>query len=103
MCINSVHKGIVNKLHKMMISCEEAGVLANKREVTKLSFKERFNLMIHTAGCKVCRIAQKQLKILSECIQKGSDNIEIGIYTDHLTESYKAEMQKLINSKLSAR
>ncbi len=86
-------------MQKMMISCEEAGILANKGDVDKLSFSEKFNLQLHLAGCKACRMAQKHIKLISDCFRYGAAKIEQGTYEKHLTETFRAELQELIDTK----
>ena len=83
-----------------MISCEEASILAGKKEAHELSLREKMNLKFHLMGCSACRMAHKQFKIICNCLRNGSEKIEKGIYSKSLSVQYKSELQELINAKL---
>jgi hypothetical protein len=100
MCFKYLQNSLTAKMHQMMISCEEASILAGKKEAHELSLGGKMNLKFHLMGCSACRMAHKQFKMISDCLQNGSKKIEEGIYARSLSVQYKSELQELINAKL---
>ncbi len=49
-----------------MISCKEATDFITKKEESKLSLRQRFQLWKHLAVCNFCRLFAKQNKILTK-------------------------------------
>lgn len=47
-------------MHFMMISCEKATELVDKRQAVGLSMTERIKLHFHTAMCDACRLYEEQ-------------------------------------------
>ncbi len=61
----------MKKLMKLiMLSCKNASELIAKKSVVNLSLKETIQLHIHTSMCDVCKIYQKQSKIVDELLFK---------------------------------
>jgi len=78
---------------KMMISCESATLFVSKKEEHKLSLRERFQLLIHLAVCKFCRLFEKQNRFLLHQLKHASTSVS-------LSESEKETLQIKINSEL---
>lgn len=57
-----------------MISCKEASEYAVKKSEGKLSFKQRFDLWLHQAICKMCKTFQKQIDWIDGVAPKISSN-----------------------------
>lgn len=55
-----------------MINCEEVTYLIEKRELKKLTFKEKINLKLHSAMCKLCRNYENDSRVLGKIIKKLS-------------------------------
>lgn len=54
----------------MLLSCKEATLLVEKKQVYPLTFKEKIRLYIHTKMCFVCNIYQHQSQIMEKAISK---------------------------------
>jgi hypothetical protein len=51
------------------LSCRRAEELIAKKEVAKLTLKERFSLWYHKKKCKKCRLYQRQYTIICRAIK----------------------------------
>jgi hypothetical protein len=60
-------KGLMNK---MMLSCEKATLLIEKKSGEKLRSTENFQLKMHTAMCKACKQYQRQSMFLNDAITR---------------------------------
>ncbi len=47
-------------MNKLMLSCQAATELMEKKHQGELSFKQRMHLFFHTAMCSACRQYEKQ-------------------------------------------
>ncbi|MDZ4845109.1 MAG: hypothetical protein SH857_06115 [Chitinophagales bacterium] len=54
-----------------MISCKKAGELIEKKNAEKLSLPESFQLRLHSAMCDICRLYEKQSKLINNLLKKG--------------------------------
>lgn len=54
----------------LLLSCKEATLLIEKKQVYPLTFKENIRLYIHTKMCFVCNIYQYQSQIMEKAISK---------------------------------
>jgi hypothetical protein len=57
-------------MNKMLLSCKEATLLIEKKQVYPLAFKENIRLYIHTKMCFVCNIYQYQSRVMENAILK---------------------------------
>lgn len=57
-------------MNKMLLSCKEATLLIEKKQVDSLTFKEKIRLYIHTRMCIVCNKYQHQSRIMEDAILK---------------------------------
>lgn len=88
----------MRKKRKIATNCEKATFMIEKKIFGALSFKEKWELKIHLAGCEPCRIFQRQSKLI--------DKIVGNIFNESLQEKlkldgqYKEELQQSIDEKL---
>jgi hypothetical protein len=60
----------MNKLKKIQYNCRQATFLIEKRQITRLSFREVIELRIHLAGCSVCRLFDKQSHLINALVKQ---------------------------------
>lgn len=61
-------------IHVIMLSCQKATELIDKKSVAGLSVKEDLQLQMHTAICDGCKTYQKQIKLIDELLVKHLRN-----------------------------
>jgi len=86
-------------IKKIQYNCRHATYLIEKRQHTSLTLKERVQLAIHLSGCSVCRLFQRQSRMINRMVRKlfqTSDQQE-----RRLDEGFKREMQEKINERLT--
>lgn len=87
----------MSKERKIATNCEKATFIIEKKKTAALSLKENLELTIHLAGCEVCRIYQRQSKII--------DKVAFDIFVKpvdkevQLDKNYKEKLQKTIDEK----
>ncbi len=86
-------------IKKIQYNCRHATYLIEKRQHTSLTIKERVHLVIHLVGCSVCRLFQRQSRMINRAARElfreatGQGHV--------LDEDLKREMQERINERLS--
>jgi len=89
----------MNKLKKIQYNCKQATFLIEKRQLTKLTFREAIELRIHLAGCSVCRLFDQQSHIINALVKqllKDADKHEI-----RLDDQYKQQLHTRIEDELN--
>lgn len=61
-------------IHVVMLSCQKATELIDKKSVAGLSVKENLQLQMHTAICDGCKAYQNQSKLIDELLLKHLRN-----------------------------
>jgi len=85
-------------IKKIQYNCREATYLIEKRQHVRLTIKERVHLLIHLSGCSVCRLFQRQSRMINRIVKT--------LFRDaageqrRLDENVKREMQEKINERL---
>jgi hypothetical protein len=72
------------------MSCEKTSFLIEKRELSKLSFREKISMRIHLLWCKLCKKYESDSKVLGK-ILKALHKHEPH---EHLSQSEKEELKK---------
>ena len=85
-------------LKNIIYNCRQATYLIEKRQHTRLSFREWMELMIHLAGCSVCRLFRRQSRLIQRLMHQFFGQAANRQY--HLDESRKEEMQRRIDERL---
>jgi hypothetical protein len=86
-------------IKKIIYNCRHATYLIEKRQHTTLTLKERLHLVIHLSGCSVCRLFQRQSRMINRLVR--------GLFhaadPEHrkLDDRFKREMQERINERLT--
>jgi len=85
-------------IKKIQYNCRHATYLIEKRQHTSLSIKERIQLVIHLSGCSVCRLFQRQSRMINrvarELFQRSAGEQRT------LDDTFKREMQERINERM---
>ena len=89
---------VKNTMMKMMISCEKATYLVDKKQYTHLHLKEKLDLEFHLMTCKFCKLYQVESLLINKELTKV---FKLDGKEATLTEEQKARIQEKINSKLS--
>ena len=83
----------MEKLMRMlMISCQKAGELIEKKIDKQISLVERFELFFHTSVCNACRTYEKQSKLIQKAIDHRHKPPQKPA-PDHLKEKLKEQLK----------
>lgn len=88
----------MNEIKKIVYNCREATFLIEKKQLGKITFKERIKLKIHLFGCSVCRVFEQQSSMINRMVKNflnTSQHTEV-----KLDEHFKKELQEQIEEKL---
>lgn len=88
----------MNEFEKIAYNCRKATLLIEKKQLARLTLRERMELKIHLAGCSVCKLFQQQSVLINKQIRSllrtpAQD-------TRLLDDEYKQVLQDKINEKL---
>lgn len=87
-----------NKLMiKMMLSCEKATELIEKKHHKNLSFNEQFQLKLHTSMCNACKSYEKQSKVIESALNMLSKEEAT---SNKIDENQVKSLEKKIIDKL---
>lgn len=89
----------MRKKRKIANNCEKATFMIEKKIFGALSVTENRELKIHLAGCEVCRIYQRQSRIIDKAASTFFNKIDDKALK--LDEDYKKNMQETIEEKLN--
>ena len=96
----SMSNNPIGTIRKIQKNCRQATYLIEKRQHTKLTWKERVHLIIHLAGCSMCRLFRRQSRqinrLLHDIFRRPRGN------SHSLDEKFKQELQDKINQKPSS-
>ena len=89
----------MNELKKIAYNCRKATLLIEKKQLAKLTLREKMELNIHLTGCSVCKLFQQQSLLINRQIKRllQSSMLE----KRSLDEKYKKELQEKIEKKLT--
>ncbi len=86
-------------IKKMQYNCRHATYLIEKRQLKPLNIKERIFLVIHLSGCSVCRLFQRQSRMINRMVRGLFHPSRV--QDRKLDEDFKREMQERINERLN--
>lgn len=64
-----------------MITCKQATKFISQKEEGKLSLRQRWQLWMHLGVCEICRIFQKQNKIIIKSTSHIHEYIDVSLST----------------------
>lgn len=88
----------MNRLRKISNNCKQATFLIEKKLVSKLTIREKFELAIHLAGCSLCRMFQRQSMVINRLSHQLFNNAQQD--EKKLDEFFKKELQDKIDKEL---
>jgi hypothetical protein len=89
----------MDELTKIAYNCKKATFLIEKQEIGVITLREKLELKIHLAGCKVCRVFQQQSAAINSMVKN--------LFIHHppadakLDDEFKNELQHLIEGQLN--
>ena len=89
----------MSELKKIAYNCRKATFLIEKKQIDRLTLREKLELKIHLAGCSVCRTFQQQSIVINKMVRDllhSAQNREIT-----LDKEFKDELQNRIEEELS--
>lgn len=86
----------MNEIKKIAYNCHQATLLIEKKQLTKLSLREKFELKLHLSGCSVCRVFQQQSMLINKLVKSYAAAKK----EETLDEAYKKKLQEQIDNKL---
>ncbi|MFD2863619.1 hypothetical protein [Mucilaginibacter antarcticus] len=85
-------------LKKIRYNCKGATLLIERKLITGLTLRQKAELRIHLYGCSVCRVFEKQSRLINIMVQQlfksNSSNF-------HLEEGFKHKLQNRIEEELN--
>lgn len=88
----------MNDIKKIIYNCHQATLLIEKKQLERLTIREKMELRLHLAGCSVCKLFQRQSILISQRVKNlvRSPSSQ----KRSLDELYKKDLQDQINKKL---
>lgn len=88
-----------DEINQIAYNCHKATFLIEKKQVGRLTLREKPELKIHLAGCSVCRIFEKQSITINRVVKNLFNNPQ---YSEPpLDEDFKKVLQEQIKQKLN--
>ncbi|MEO8885456.1 MAG: hypothetical protein ABI367_05295 [Mucilaginibacter sp.] len=89
----------MSRLRNIIYNCREATYLIEKRLIGKITLREKIQLHIHFYGCSVCKLFNKQSRIINTMVKqllinKGQPDLK-------LDDDFKNDMQHRIEDELN--
>jgi hypothetical protein len=89
----------MSPLKKIIYNCKRATFLIEKKLIDRLTLRETIELRIHLVGCSICRVFDKQSRMINTMVQHffhSSNDPDV-----HLDDSFKQELQHRIEEELN--
>ena len=90
--------GLINTL---LMKCEDATAVVEKKRDGKLSFAEKIGLWIHLAYCGLCKKFFHQTQVLDKSYQHYADEINGGYKTYPMDPARKEAMSHSFHQELN--
>jgi hypothetical protein len=91
----------MNHLKKVIYNCKQATLLIEKKQLTRLSFRESIELRIHLAGCSMCKLYNKQSHVISTMVLQLYHDSMQQASTAKLDDDFKKDLQDRIENELN--
>ncbi len=88
----------MSNLKKIANNCQKATLLIEKKQLARLTLREKLELRLHLAGCSVCKLFQRQSLLINKQVKNlfRSDTQKNRV----LDDAYKKALQEKIEEKL---
>lgn len=57
-------------LHSLILTCQEATLLIERKASEKISFRKNIQLQMHLWICKACKMYEKHSQLINKALQK---------------------------------
>ena len=88
---------------KILMNCEQATSLVEKKRDKKLVLSERLGLWIHLAYCGFCALFFEQSKILDDCTKAYAEKVTNEQKAYPMDPHHKVELSKSFEKELKNR
>jgi len=87
------------EIHQIAYNCRKATYLIEKKQIGKITIREKLELTTHLAGCSVCRIFEQQSITINRMVKEifqapGAQQLT-------LDNEFKGHLQNRIESALN--
>ena len=86
--------------HKILMNCQSATAVVEKKRDGKLAFTERLGLWIHLSYCSLCALFFQQSKILDDSAKSYAAKVTNEQKTYKLDEGFKTKLNRDFDSEL---
>jgi hypothetical protein len=86
------------EIKKIAYNCRKATYLIEKKQLVKITLRERLELQIHLAGCSVCKTFEQQSMVINHMVKELLDKTYFGF---SLEEGYKIFLHEKIEKKIN--
>jgi hypothetical protein len=89
----------MNRFKRVQYNCNKATFLIEKQQIGTITLREKIELNIHLAGCKICRIFKQQSILINRTVK---ELIKLPQYKAmQLGDDFKQQLQQRIEKELS--
>ena len=85
---------------KILMNCESATALVEKKRDKELGLAERIGLWIHLGYCSFCKLFYTQSKILDDSAKAYADKVSNAQKSYKLNPERKAEIARAFNAEI---
>ncbi|AYL98844.1 hypothetical protein [Mucilaginibacter celer] len=89
----------MDELTKIAYNCKKATFLIEKQEIGAITMREKLELKIHLAGCRVCRIFQQQSVAINKMVKSLLYHHDVT--NVKLDDDFKNKLQHRIENQLN--
>ena len=89
----------MNELKKIQYNCRKATFLIEKKQIGKITLREKIELSIHLAGCSICKTFEKQSLVINHMVKSLFNASQH--HNLKLDDDFKKDLQKRLDEKLS--
>jgi hypothetical protein len=88
----------MNEVKKIIYNCHKATMLIEKKQLARLTIREKMELKLHLAGCSVCKLFQQQSILINKQVRSLFHS---NTQKEHvLDDTFKKELQARIEEKM---
>ena len=88
-----------DELKQIAYNCRKATFLIEKKQIGRITMREKLELNIHLAGCSVCRIFEKQSSTINLMIKNLFHTAQQN--KPGLDENFKKKLKERIEQKIN--
>lgn len=86
----------MSMLRNIRYNCKEATFLIERKLVDKLTLREKAHLRIHLYGCSICKVFDKQSKLINKMVKQLLTNNDRA-----LDDAFKNDLQNRIDKEIN--